>query len=299
LAGGLPLYHLDVFAERPYAGNPLAVVLADDGPDPSAGAMQTIARELHLSETVFVLAGGSQGTRLRIFTPATELPFAGHPTVGAAWLLAHLRRVATGSPFGLEVAAGPLEARVEAGEGGGLGAATVRAPDPHPAGADEREPDLTGRVASAVLEAAGLSGSDLAGPPPESWSTGNLHHITLLKPGTDLDAIRPDLRRLAESFPEGGCLLAVVDAPGRARARYFAPAIGVPEDPATGSAAAAFTGFLAARRPEALDDGRVRIEQGAGMGQPSVLHGRWRDGVAEISGTAHLLYQAELPRPEA
>jgi len=144
LAGGLPLYHLDVFAERPYAGNPLAVVLADDGPDPSAGAMQTIARELHLSETVFVLAGGSQGTRLRIFTPATELPFAGHPTVGAAWLLAHLRRVATGSPFGLEVAAGPLEARVEAGEGGGLGAATVRAPDPHPAGADDREPDLTG-----------------------------------------------------------------------------------------------------------------------------------------------------------
>ena len=299
MAGGLPLYHLDVFAERPYAGNPLAVVLADDGPEPSAGVMQTIARELHLSETVFVLAGGRQGTRLRIFTPATELPFAGHPTVGAAWLLAHLRRVATGSPFGLEVAAGPLEARVEAGEGGGLGAATVRAPDPHPAGVDEREPDLTGRVASAVLEAAGLSGSDLAGPPPESWSTGNLHHITLLKPGTDLDAIRPDLRRLAESFPEGGCLLAVVDAPGRARARYFAPAIGVPEDPATGSAAAAFTGFLAARRPEALDDGRVRIEQGAGMGQPSVLHGRWRDGVVEISGTAHLLYQAELPRPEA
>jgi trans-2,3-dihydro-3-hydroxyanthranilate isomerase len=299
LAGGLPLYHLDVFAERPYAGNPLAVVLAGDGPEPSAAAMQTIARELHLSETVFVLAGGTQGTRLRIFTPATELPFAGHPTVGAAWLLAHLGRAGTGSPFGLEVAAGPLEARVEAGDGGGLGVATVRAPTPHPAGADEREPDLTGRVASAVLEAAGLSGSDLAGPPPESWSTGNLHHITLLKPGTDLDAIRPDLRRLAESFPEGGCLLAVVDSPGRARARYFAPALGVPEDPATGSAAAAFTGFLALRRPEALDGGRVRIEQGDGMGQPSVLHGRWRDGMVEISGTVHLLYEAELPRPGA
>jgi trans-2,3-dihydro-3-hydroxyanthranilate isomerase len=297
LTGGLPLYHLDVFAERPYAGNPLAVVLADDGPEPSADAMQTIARELHLSETVFVLAGGGDGTRLRIFTPATELPFAGHPTVGAAWLLAHLGRVPAGSPFGLEVAAGPLEARVEAGAGDAPGRATVRTPTPRPAVA--HHPDLTGRLTATVLDAAGLSGSDLAGPPPEAWNTGNFHHITLLRPDTDLAALDPDLGRIAAAFPDGGCLFVVVDAPGRARVRYFAPALGVPEDPATGSAAAALIGYLAARRPDALDGGRIRIEQGAGMGQPSVLHGSWHDGVVEISGTVHLLYQAELPRPGA
>jgi len=278
------------------------VVLADDGPELTAGAMQAIARELHLSETVFVLSADAGAIPLRIFTPSTELPFAGHPTVGAAWLLARLGLVLTGEPFILKVAAGRLAAEVEGGDEGVPGMARVRAPTPAPAGqtgdAGSPGPDLTGRVAAAVLEAAGLSGSDLAGPPPEAWSTGNLHHITLLKPGTDLDAVRPDLTRLAASFPEGGCLLAVVDAPGRARARYFAPALGVPEDPATGSAAAALTGFLAARVPGALDNGRVRIAQGDGMGQPSVLHGAVdADGEVEISGTAHLLYQAELPRP--
>ena len=86
---------------------------------------------------------------------------------------------------------------------------------------------------------------------------------------------------------------------GRARVRYFAPGLGVAEDPATGSAAAALAGYLATHDPAALDGGRLRIVQGVELGQPSLLLAAWRDGDAWIGGTCHLLYQADVQAPPA
>jgi trans-2,3-dihydro-3-hydroxyanthranilate isomerase len=296
----LHLFHLDVFAQRRYQGNPLAVVIDQDpGERLEPAGMQAIARELHLSETAFVLPPGPDGGSaysLRIFTPAVELPFAGHPSVGSAWLLAHLGRIPTGVPVDFEVPAGRLEARVESGLEEDGGPAWVSAPEPVPATAAHGD-------SAAVLAAVGLSTGDLAGPEPETWDTGSLHHITLLKPGTKLAGIDPDLSALKAAFPGGGCLFAVLDDPGRVTARYFAPALGITEDPATGSAVAALAGCLAARRPRALAGGRVVVHQGAELGQPSVLEAAWTPAVGgapartEIGGRCHLLYEAELPYP--
>ena len=304
---GLRLYHLDVFAERPYEGNPLALVTG--GQDLAAEAMQAVARELHLSETVFVLpaaertgersdaadgrppeAAGAEGVaaRLRIFTPAMELPFAGHPSVGAAWWLA--RFAGAGPSFGLQVQAGPLAAEVEGDAG--PGPVWVRAPRPAQAAVD----DLAGRTA-ALLAAGGLGPGDLAGPEPQVWSTGNEHHVTLLGPGVDLGALRPDLGAVADALGPAGWLVVSLQGRGRAKVRYFAPGAGVAEDPATGSAAAALVGYLAARDPGALDGGRLRSVQGVELGQPSLLEAAWRDGEAWIGGTCHLLYQADLLAP--
>jgi trans-2,3-dihydro-3-hydroxyanthranilate isomerase len=268
----LRLYHVDVFAERPFAGNPLAVVLG--GESLSARAMQTIARELKLSETAFVLPSQQGAYRLRIFTPAAELPFAGHPTVGAAWLLAKLGRIPAGTASPFEVEAGLLATTPDTD-----GPTWVRAPAPRPV---DTQPD-------------GLADAEL-------WSTGNRHAVVLLAPGTDLAAVTPDHSRIAALLQDATCYVAVVQGPGKAWVRVFVPGLGVPEDPATGSGAAALAGALAARHPEGLAGGAVEIRQGAEMGQPSVLHAR-RD-VAEgaatetrIGGTCHLLYEADLATP--
>jgi trans-2,3-dihydro-3-hydroxyanthranilate isomerase len=293
----LRLYHVDVFAERPFAGNPLAVVL--DGESLSAGAMQTIARELKLSETAFVLPAREGAYRLRIFTPAAELPFAGHPTVGAAWLLARLGRIPAGASSPFEVEAGLL-----ATTPGTDGPTWVRAPSPQPLATQPEG------LADALLPALGLERGDLLGPEPELWSTGNHHAVVLLAPGTDLAAVTPDQGRIAALLQHATCYVAVVQGPGKAWVRVFVPALGVPEDPATGSGAAALTGALAARHPEGLADGAVEIRQGAEMGQPSVLHARQdpAEGAATIEGvppetetwiggTCHLLYETDLAAP--
>ena len=101
----LPYHVLDVFTDRPFAGNPLAVVL--DADDLSAGQMQAVAREFNLSETTFPLPSDQADYRVRIFTPGQDLPFAGHPSVGTAWLLARLGRIRTG-PVRQECGAGIL-----------------------------------------------------------------------------------------------------------------------------------------------------------------------------------------------
>lgn len=298
----LRLYHVDVFAERPYAGNPLAVVEGGEGLD--AAAMQAVARELNLSETAFVLPSEQGGAyRLRIFTPAAELPFAGHPSVGSAWLLARLGRIPAGVTSRFEVAAGVLAATPDPD-----GPTWVQAPSPRPL--DEQPQGLAGELLAAVR----LGRGDLLGPEPELWSTGNHHAVVLLAPGTDLAAVRPDLGRLAALLGEATCCLAVVQGPGRAWVRVFAPGLGVAEDPATGSAAAALAGTLAARHPEGLSGGAVEIRQGAELGQPSLLHARRSTGEAQrrrqaplsdeesmtwIGGTCHLLYEADLLPPPA
>ena len=260
---------LDVFTSRRFAGNPLAVVLDPDGLDEEA--MQAIAREFNHPETVFAFSPDDPGhrARLRIFTPARELPFAGHPTVGTAVLLGLRDGATAGHRLVLEEAIGPVRCVLEAVGGEG---ARARFTVP-------QLPTEVGSAASDATIAAALGvvpdeiGFD--GLRPSRWSAGNAFTFV---PVTGLAAIarcRPDEARFDAAFGEGGAVqvyCAETAEPGNSfHVRTFAPALGVREDPATGSAAAAFAGLLAQSRRFADGDHAIAIEQGYEMGRPSLI----------------------------
>ncbi len=239
-----PFATLDVFTTTRFAGNPLAVVFDADGLD--AATMQIVAREFSHPETVFVqkpkTAGGT--AQVRIFTPAMEMPFAGHPTVGTALALA-LRRGA-GSSVVLEEKIGPLQCSVAA-DGADRGRAAFVIPAlPQQAGA----PASRETLAAALGIAADDIGYD--GHQPTIWSAGIAFVFIPLR---NIDAVRRcriDDARWDAAFENGGRFLAAFmfsketeDKANAFHARMFAPRAGVREDPATGSAAAAFAGFCA------------------------------------------------------
>ncbi|MCU1588311.1 MAG: phenazine biosynthesis protein phzf family [Frankiales bacterium] len=242
---------VDVFAGRAFAGNPLAVVL--DGDDLTTEQMQAIALEFNLSETTFPCAAPAGATYgLRIFTPGTELPFAGHPSVGSAWVLHRLGRIEAGDNV-QACGAGLLPVHVS--EDGAMltgGAASV---------SDELPAD-------AFLEALGLSADDLAGPLPRSAGVGIPWGFLLVRPEA-LALVNPDVRRLTALGGTGVSLLSWDGS--TARCRVFAGGAGVPEDPATGSAALALGVYLHAAG--LLGDGEhpYVVEQGYEMGRPSTL----------------------------
>ncbi|MFN2538287.1 MAG: PhzF family phenazine biosynthesis protein [Mycobacteriales bacterium] len=240
---------VDVFTDRPFAGNPLAVVL--DADELSTQQLQAIAREFNLSETAFPLkapAGATYG--LRIFTPATELPFAGHPSVGTAWLLHRLGRID----------AGP---NVQAC-GAGLLPVDVTSTGATLAGG---EPSLSEPLDPAPLLAAlGLSPDDLAGPEPR-WAGVGIDWAYLLVRREALARVRVDAPLVAALGRSG---IALVSWDGAiARSRVFPGGLGVVEDPATGSAALGLGVYLAS----SLGDGEHRyvVEQGHEMGRPGTL----------------------------
>jgi trans-2,3-dihydro-3-hydroxyanthranilate isomerase len=263
-------FTLDVFTTKRFAGNPLAVVLDSAGLD--TAAMQTIAREFNLPETVFVFPPDDpkQRARLRIFTPARELPFAGHPTVGAAVLLGHLDGGTSPRDIVLAEQVGPVACKVQpGGQGGHASFGIPKLP--------ERlnvDMDTTKLAAALSLKPADLG---LDGFACESWNAGNSFTFV---PVRGLDAIgraRPDMSRWDELFGAGkppGAFLFCREAAEQGHAfhaRMFAPAMGIVEDPATGSAVAAFAGVIAA---QGLADGThdFAIEQGYEMGRPSLIN---------------------------
>jgi trans-2,3-dihydro-3-hydroxyanthranilate isomerase len=268
-------YHtLDVFTDRVFGGNPLAVFPDADGVPPEL--MQRIARELNLSETVFVLWNAPpEGTdcRVRIFTPASELPFAGHPTVGTAFLLAELGRIrAEGGA-----------ARVVLSEGVGPVPVDVRMEDGRPVFAQlsaARMPEMGPPPPSpaVVAELLSLDEADLGGSLGTAHATSGVPFLFVsVRDRGALGRVRMDggawERHLSGAW--GPHVYVVTDdAEGGAslRARMFAPAMGIAEDPATGGAVTALAGLLAAR--DAAGDGTLRwtIEQGVEMGRPSRLH---------------------------
>jgi trans-2,3-dihydro-3-hydroxyanthranilate isomerase len=267
---------LDVFTDRRLAGNPLAVVLDADGLE--AAAMQAIAREFNHPETVFVLpaADPAHRARLRIFTPGRELPFAGHPTVGTAVQLARLDGGMAARDIVVEEGIGPVRCRVEPVEGG-HGRARFALPQlPVAAGA---APDD-----AAIASVFGLLPRDLGvgAMRPSVWSAGMA--VTFV-PVASLDVVRrcrPESERLIATFGDGAVYVfsaETVEPRHAFHARMFAPGLGVPEDPATGAAAAALAGLLGAHAR--LPDGEhaVAIEQGYEMGRPSLI-----ELTMEISG---------------
>jgi trans-2,3-dihydro-3-hydroxyanthranilate isomerase len=269
---------LDVFTDTRFAGNALAVVLDPEGL--SGEAMQTIAREFNLSETVFVLPPEDPAHRakVRIFTPAAELPFAGHPTVGTAVLLARIDGGAGTRDLVLEEGIGPVPCRVAMKAGAGdVGTARFEL---------ARLPRRVGDAgaASAIAAAVGLEVDDLGCGDfaPGVWSAGNAFSMV---PVRGLDVMRRARPNLAHwdafaSVPGTGAWVPApflfcteTVEPGRAfHARMFAPHMGITEDPATGSAVAAFAGVVAQQAGLADGEHEFVIEQGFEMGRPSLIH---------------------------
>jgi trans-2,3-dihydro-3-hydroxyanthranilate isomerase len=249
---------VDVFTDRAYAGNPLAVV--HGGGELSTEQMQTIAAEFGLSETAFVLPPTVPGAdyRLRIFTPARELPFAGHPSVGSAWVLAHGGLIRTGDVV-QECGAGLLPVRV----------------DEHGAqvtgGKPEVGPALDG---AAVAAALGLVPADLDVDVPAGVAAAGVPYAFLpVRPDAVARAVPdPAALRVAASGRVGFTVVAFDRDRSRAHMRMFGPDVGVVEDPATGSAAVALAVFLVDRGvlPGDGQSGFLAV-QGAEIGRPSEL----------------------------
>lgn len=266
----LRFVHVDVFAERALAGNPLAVFFEAEALD--AETMQAIAREMNLSESVFLLPPrrADCAARIRIFTPGRELPFAGHPTVGTAWVLAHEGRVPGGGRFAIEEEIGPVEVTLEG---------DPRAP--HFVWMKHRDatfgPEVHDR--DGVAAALGLKPDDLlSGVPVQSGSTGNAFLYVPLRDPATVDRAVMDQRRLEEAAPAEaaagmGVFVLAPHGPGRLYSRMFAAAHGVAEDPATGSASGAL-GAYAVRHGliEARGETRIISEQGTKMGHQSFVH---------------------------
>lgn len=265
---------LDVFTDRPLAGNPLAVVLDAEGLDD--GRMQSIAREFNLSETVFVAPPENpvHTASIRIFTPAYEMPFAGHPTVGAAVLLA--RDLVRKSParedavLVLEEKVGPIRCGVMIKSDTG-GHAVFDAPR-LPAEAGEASPK------DALAVALGLGPAEIGfeNHQPSVFSAGNAFTFV---PVRDLDVIaraRPNSAVWEEAFGNDviGAFLYCRETAATGHhfhARMFALVRGVIEDPATGSAAATFPGVILKFDEPPAGSHRYVIEQGFEMGRPSLI----------------------------
>lgn len=269
----------DVFTERALAGNPLAVFTDGRGLDTST--QQAIAREMNLSETVFVLppqAGGH--AKLRIFTPTLEIPFAGHPTLGSAFVL--------GGPLQSELV------RLETGRG--IIAVRLEREGARAVFGWMQQPLPTWKAferSAALCDALGVRAPAL---PVEEYDNGPHHALVVVNDPAEVAGLKPDLRRLEAEFPLG---VSVAAGSGtRYVTRMFAPYAGVPEDPATGSAAGPLAIHL-------VRHGRLRcgepivFDQGAAIGRPSQLHAVVRgtqDEVeaVEVGGAAVVIGRGEL-----
>jgi trans-2,3-dihydro-3-hydroxyanthranilate isomerase len=273
-----PYFVCDVFTSEPLQGNQLGVFI--DGRPFTSAQMQRLARELNVAETVFVLPPTDGGdVRVRIFTPGTELPFAGHPVLGTAFVVA----AALGTnAVTLETGAGLVPIALER-DGGRLVFGRMRQPIP------TWEPY---ERAGELLAALGAEGSQL---PVELYRNGPAHVYVQLASEEAVAALRPDLAALAELQVGANCFA----GGGRSwKTRMFYPSVGVPEDPATGSAAGPLAVHLARHGRIGFGE-QIEIRQGAEIGRPSVLYaavtgeGDRIDSV-EVGGTALIVAEGRF-----
>jgi trans-2,3-dihydro-3-hydroxyanthranilate isomerase len=284
-------HHVDVFTETALEGNPLAVFPEASGLDDTT--MQRIARELNLSETSFVFPPESGGAAaLRIFTPFLEVPFAGHPTIGTAFVLRATGAIpAERRAFVLEERVGPVAVRVEPGD------AFVAWLTTPPTSFGRRFDDRAG-----VAAALGLDAGDVRdGVPIQAVSAGNVFVYVALNDEAAVDRAGIDARGMrifSGGDPNTGVYVFATRANG-VYSRMFAPEAGVFEDPATGSATGTLAAFLMEYGLFAERDGlRLVCEQGTFMGRRSILHvlvtGTGSDRKIEVGGSAVHLIEATL-----
>jgi trans-2,3-dihydro-3-hydroxyanthranilate isomerase len=269
---------VDVFTDEPLAGNQLAVFT--DAREIPEAQLQKLAREMNLSETTFVYPPAADGhVRMRIFTPATELPFAGHPTLGTAFVLAAPLQL---DEIRIETAGGTVPVTLER-EGARIvfGRMTQPLPTVAPfAQADE------------LLAALGVE-SQL---PVELYDNGVQHAFVACRSENEVAALQPELQRIkslgsfgVNCFAGGGT---------HWKTRMFGPGLGVAEDPATGSAAGPLAYHLARHGRIAFGD-EIEISQGAEIGRPSTLYAR-AEGAAdaveriEVGGSAVVVSRGEF-----
>jgi trans-2,3-dihydro-3-hydroxyanthranilate isomerase len=255
----------DVFTDRPFGGNPLAVVTDARGLDEAA--MQAIAREFNYSETTFVTAPADRTAtaRVRIFTPGGELPFAGHPTVGTAFVLSSIGAAPGANELVFEEGVGPVRVRVER-SGGQVVRCTLTA-----AQTPQKRAEVAWRARLAAM--LGLPAAEVTGR-GEVWSCGVPFTVIPLASPAALARAALDRARWSRLLGTGETqnvypIARLADDTWRVR--MFAPSLGVPEDPATGSAAAALAGWLAARQPAPDGTRRWRVLQGEEIGRPSEI----------------------------
>jgi trans-2,3-dihydro-3-hydroxyanthranilate isomerase len=281
-----PYYLLDVFTDRPLAGNALAVVMDADGL--SDATMQAFARETRLQETTFVQRAGDAAAdyRNRIFTISEELPFAGHPSLGTAVAVA-VRRGLDDASFVQETGAGLQPVDVSAGTAG-WHASVKQAPAVFDAEFD----------AGQVLTALGLPG-DAAHPelPPQLVSTGLPTIVCPVKDAEAVAAVQAD-RALVAGLPRplgsfNLYVVAVDPEAGTARARSFPSEPEEAEDPATGSAAGALLAYVHDR----LGLERLSIDQGAELGRPATLTGVVEQGRVRVGGSVVLVATGTVRLP--
>lgn len=288
-----PIAFLDVFAERPLAGNGLAVVAEADGV--ADEVMLAFALETRLSETTFVQApvDKSAGYRNRIWTPGEELPFAGHPSLGTAVAIARWNRLHR-ADYVQETAGGlhPIEVSRQAGPdrtgGERWRASMLQAPTEFGAELD----------VAATMAAVGLDPAD-AHPdlPPQIASAGVAHAIVPLAGPDPLGRVAPDYEAIDALLAPHGAVVAYLAScdttSGRVRARGFARIAAIGEDPATGSAAGPLCAYLAERA--GCDE--IVIRQGEEMGRPGVIEAQIVDGRARVSGDVIPLIEGTVELP--
>jgi trans-2,3-dihydro-3-hydroxyanthranilate isomerase len=279
--GGSDLHHylvVDVFTPRALEGNQLGVFL--DGRPFSTEDMQRLAREMNFSETVFLLPAQAGGdARVRIFTPGRELPFAGHPVLGTAFVVA---TAAGTDAVVLECGAGPVPVSLERADGR---VAFGRMQQPIPTWEPFDRP-------SELLAALGVEASGL---PIEVYRNGPTFVYVKLPDENAVAAVRPDMGALSELDVGASCF---AGQGRRWKTRMFYPAGGVPEDPATGSAAGPLTLHLA-RHGEVPFGEEIEIRQGEEIDRPSLLYARVTGSAdrvesVEVGGSAQIVAQGRF-----
>ncbi len=267
-------YHtLDVFTDTRFGGNPLAVVKDADGLD--SKTMQAVAREFNISETVFVMkpANPAHSARVRIFTPRAEIPFAGHPTIGTAILLANDRG---SGPNVFPTAIIALEEEI------GVVRVGVRMRPNEAAFAEFDAPKLPADLGSVpavedIANAVGLMPSEIGFENHKSscFSAGLPYHFVPVRSLAAIGRARPVAGRWEQAFGASGAAYLYcrerVHHAAHFHARMFDPGHGIPEDPATGSAVAAFAGVIARYDEPPGGEHRYAIEQGYEMGRESLI----------------------------
>jgi trans-2,3-dihydro-3-hydroxyanthranilate isomerase len=271
---------IDVFTDTPLAGNQLAVFT--DAREIREEQLQPLAREMNFSETVFVLPAEQGGdARIRIFTPSAELRFAGHPTLGSAFVLAAPLQL---GEIRLETGAGVVAVRLER-EGARIVFGRMEQPVP----TVERFPEE-----EALLTALRVERSEL---PIETYDNGIRHAYVALGSEEEVARVKPDFGALADILGER-CVSTFAGSGTKWKTRMFAPGSGVPEDPATGSAAGPLALHLARHGRITFGD-EIEISQGAEIGRPSTLFAR-ADGSpdqverVEVGGSAVTVAKGEF-----
>lgn len=279
-AGTLRYLLLDVFTDTPLEGNQLAVFT--DARALEAAEMQAIAAELKLSETVFLLPPEQGGdARVRIFTPAAEMPFAGHPVLGCAAVLA---RALGREEVVVETGAGAIPVSFRGGAG-------------RVSSGEMSQPVPTWAPFGAEAQTLGALGVERSRLPVIEYRNGPRHVMVVLEDERSVAALEPDMPALARAAGES-LVSCFSGRAGRFKTRMFAPALGVPEDPATGSAAGPLAVHCALHGLSEFGQA-IDILQGLEVGRPSLLRARVEGGAAgiesvRVGGDAVIVARAEM-----